>query len=75
MARFKQRFAFFFPARRTDGDLSAVLDAAKLADCLLLIVTAWSGVDSMGEKLLTCLCAQGLPASALSIQVSYGNEI
>jgi len=48
-----------------------VLDAAKVADCLLLTVSASAGdiVDSYTEHCLSCLLSQGLPACVICIQV------
>jgi len=53
------------------GDICSVLDAAKVADCLLLTVSASAGdiVDSYTEHCLSCLLSQGLPACVICIQV------
>ncbi|XP_014677883.1 PREDICTED: pre-rRNA-processing protein TSR1 homolog [Priapulus caudatus] len=58
--RFKSRFAFVAPP---GGDLVATLDAAKVADTLVFLLSPLDGVDERGELLLTALFAQGLPSS------------
>ena len=67
MPRFKQRYSFIFPQY---GNLYALLDAAKVSDSLLFLVSAEEGIDDYGEYCLTCLFAQGLPAPIVAIQVS-----
>jgi len=71
--RFKQRFAFVCPSRE---DTCAVLDAARVADFVMFVVSTDSSdsqctVDERGLYLATCLFAQGLPASILTISVRY----
>jgi pre-rRNA-processing protein TSR1 len=39
-----------------------MLDAAKVADFLLLLQSPSEGIDNYGEYCLSCLFAQGLPA-------------
>ncbi|XP_072027418.1 pre-rRNA-processing protein TSR1 homolog [Amphiura filiformis] len=62
--RFNKRFTFLCPP----NNLSAILDAAKVADSLLCVVSPTEGIDGWGETCLTCLFAQGLPATTLVIQ-------
>ena len=70
--RFKQRFSFITPQY---GNLYALLDAAKVADVILFLVSPESGIDSYGEYCLSCLFAQGMPASLLAMQVCVGVPI
>jgi pre-rRNA-processing protein TSR1 len=65
VARFKQRFSFMVPAY---GDLYGMMDAAKIADCLLLMPSVENGIDDYGDYCLSCLFAQGLPATVLAVQ-------
>lgn len=65
--RLKQRFAFVKPAY---GDRSAILDAARVADCLLLCVSIEESLGRYADHMLTCLFAQGLPSVAFCAQVS-----
>ncbi|WAR01412.1 TSR1-like protein [Mya arenaria] len=44
------------------GNLYSVLDGAKSADSLVLVVSPDKGVDSFGEGCLSCLLGQGMPA-------------
>jgi len=68
LPRFRQRFDIICPAY---GDICALLDVAKVADCLLLTMSAASQVvDSYAEHALTCLLSQGLPACVFGIQVT-----
>ena len=66
LPRFKQRFAFVMPEY---GNLYALLDMAKVADCLVLLTEAERGVDAFGDYCLSCLFSQGLPATILAVQV------
>ncbi|XP_020618797.1 pre-rRNA-processing protein TSR1 homolog [Orbicella faveolata] len=61
----KQRFSFLQLKYR---DLYSVLDAAKVADSLLFLLSATHPVDSFGEKCLSCIFAQGLPTYFLGLQ-------
>lgn len=61
----KQRFSFL---KLNYGDLYAVLDAVKVADSLLFLLSAAHPVDSFGEKCLSCIFAQGLPTSFHGLQ-------
>ncbi|NXG38496.1 TSR1 protein, partial [Dromaius novaehollandiae] len=62
--RLKQRWRF---VAAQAGDLHAVLDLAKVADSLLLLLDPADGWDSAGEHCLSCLFAQGLPSYALAV--------
>ena len=64
--RFKQRFEFIVP---DSNDFYAILDAAKVADCLLLVVPIDDDVDEFGEMCLTSLFAQGIVSTVLCCQV------
>jgi len=58
--RFKQRFCFIVPKY---GNLYELLDAVKVADCVLCVPSTQQGVDEYGEYCLSSLSAQGMPAS------------
>ncbi|KGL79880.1 Pre-rRNA-processing protein TSR1, partial [Tinamus guttatus] len=62
--RLKQRWRFVVAQA---GDLHAVLDLAKVADSLLFLLDPVEGWDSVGERCLSCLFAQGLPSFALAV--------
>ena len=64
--RFKQRFGFLTPPH---GNLYALLDAAKVADSMVFLVSPESGLDTYGDHCLSCIFAQGPPAPVLAIQV------
>lgn len=53
----KQRMTLF----RVPRDVTAVLDAAKAADILLVVIPADAGIDEFGENLISLIKAQGLP--------------
>ncbi|CAH1782691.1 unnamed protein product, partial [Owenia fusiformis] len=63
--RFKQRFSFLQPNREKLYD---VLDALKVADAILLIMSAEYGIDAFGEHSLSCLQAQGMPSAVHVVQ-------
>lgn len=65
LPRFKQRFCFFVPRL---GDLHSVLDAAKVADTLMLLYDAEEGIDAYGDTLLSPLFTQGLPSTVHIVQ-------
>jgi len=65
--RFKQRYEFVCPDY---GNLYALLDAVKVADCLLFVLNPHDTICSYGELCLSAVFAQGLPASVLAIQVT-----
>uniref|UniRef100_UPI00358E9302 pre-rRNA-processing protein TSR1 homolog isoform X2 n=1 Tax=Myxine glutinosa TaxID=7769 RepID=UPI00358E9302 len=63
LPRLKQRFSVI----GLDGsDLHAILDAAKVADTLLLLLHPLEVCDATGERTLSCLFAQGLPSYVLA---------
>ena len=66
--RFKQRFSFITPEY---GNLYALLDAAKVADTLLLVPSTEHGIDDFGDYCLSCLFAQGLPSSIFVTKVCW----
>lgn len=51
------------------GDLYSILDALKVADTVLFLVSACQqhGVDAVGEKILTSSLAQGLPSTIVAV--------
>lgn len=65
--RFKQRLSFILPEY---GNLYDVLDAAKVADSVMLVVDD-QGVDHYGDYCLSCLFAQGFPAPVVTFQVCF----
>lgn len=64
--RWKQRFSFILPPK---GNLIAALDAAKVCDTVVFLLSAQNDeiIDEASEKLLTCLLAQGLPSTAVAL--------
>jgi len=62
---FKQRMTMFAVS---GGDLEAVLDIAKVADILVLVVPAEGGADSTGEAFLSAVKAQGMPSVLFVLQ-------
>uniref|UniRef100_A0A8C4WZU0 Pre-rRNA-processing protein TSR1 homolog n=1 Tax=Eptatretus burgeri TaxID=7764 RepID=A0A8C4WZU0_EPTBU len=63
LPRLKQRFSVI----GLDGsDLHAILDAAKVADTLLLLLHPLEVCDATGERVLSCIFAQGLPSYVLA---------
>ncbi|XP_069674603.1 pre-rRNA-processing protein TSR1 homolog isoform X2 [Periplaneta americana] len=64
--RLKQRFTIMVPPR---GDLYCTLDAMKVADTALLLVSSCqqNGVDEVGEQLLKASFAQGLPSTIVAV--------
>ena len=66
--RFKQRFSFITPEF---GNLYAILDAAKVADILMFVLSPELGIDEWGEYCLSSLFAQGLPACLHIVQVRW----
>ncbi|XP_070558804.1 pre-rRNA-processing protein TSR1 homolog [Ptychodera flava] len=63
--RFKTRISFLTPP---SGNLTAILEAAKVADTLLCVLSPDGGWDSFGDLCLTCIFAQGLPATVHVVQ-------
>ncbi|KAK5136826.1 hypothetical protein LTR08_001748 [Meristemomyces frigidus] len=54
--RFKQRVQYLTPAR----DLFACLDACRVADFVLFVLSAEAEVDELGEQMLRCIESQGV---------------
>jgi hypothetical protein len=51
------------------GGLSSILDALKVADTILFLVSACqqNGIDAVGEKILIPCLAQGLPSTIVAV--------
>jgi pre-rRNA-processing protein TSR1 len=51
------------------GDLYSTLDALKVADTVLFLVSACqqNGIDAVGEDVLTSSLAQGLPSTVVAV--------
>nr|XP_032823593.1 pre-rRNA-processing protein TSR1 homolog isoform X1 [Petromyzon marinus] len=64
LTRHKQRLSFIHV---DPGDAHALLDAAKVADTLLLLLEPSDGWDASGEHCLSCLFAQGLPSCVFGV--------
>ncbi|KNE73224.1 hypothetical protein AMAG_17410 [Allomyces macrogynus ATCC 38327] len=62
--RFKQRIEFL----KTPRDLIEILDAVKVADFVIFVLSAVEEVDAFGELVLTSILAQGLPLAVPVIQ-------
>jgi len=62
--RFKQRFCFIVPKY---GNLYELLDAVKVADCVLCVPSVEMGVDDYGSYCLSCISAQGMPATTFAL--------
>nr|POE54161.1 ribosome biogenesis protein tsr1 [Quercus suber] len=54
--RFKQKVQYITPGR----DLIATLDACRVADFVLFVLSAEEEVDELGEQMLRCIESQGL---------------
>ncbi|KAK5712713.1 ribosome biogenesis protein tsr1 [Elasticomyces elasticus] len=55
--RFKTRMQYLLPDRT---DLFAVLDACRVADYVLFVLSAQEEVDELGEQMLRCVESQGI---------------
>ncbi|TKA56350.1 hypothetical protein B0A55_13332 [Friedmanniomyces simplex] len=55
--RFKTRMQYLSPDRT---DLFAVLDACRVADYVLFVLSAQEEVDELGEQMLRCVESQGI---------------
>ncbi|XP_012277899.1 pre-rRNA-processing protein TSR1 homolog [Orussus abietinus] len=73
LPRYKQRFTFVTPPV---GNTFATLDAAKVANTVLFVVSATTGhstdsktdiVDSWGEEIIVACLAQGLPSTIIGL--------
>ena len=67
-ASFHNQKIQFIPTKR---HLMQILDAVKVADIVMFIVSAKEEVDAFGEKCMSLLKAQGMPAAASVIQVKF----
>lgn len=65
--RFKQRMEFVCVER----DLLAAMDACKVADYVLLAVSAVQEVDAFGELILRSIEGQGIPNVYSAVQVRF----
>jgi len=52
----------------TPRKLDCVLEIAKVADILLMLLPAMTGIDNLGEQFISVVKAQGLPATIGAIQ-------
>lgn len=73
--RLKQRIQFVQPtlggeASVRDRDMIDVLDALKVTDFVMFIVSAKEEVDEAGERLLSQVMAQGVPSCFSVVQVN-----
>ena len=64
--QYKQRFTVVQPRSR---DILSVLDIAKVADILLLVIVAPEGVDDFGFLSISSIRAQGPPSAVAVVQV------
>lgn len=64
-ASFQNQKIQFIPAKR---HLMQILDAVKVADLVVFILSAKEEVDSFGEKCMSLIKSQGVPANASVIQ-------
>uniref|UniRef100_A0A8C5MWA9 Pre-rRNA-processing protein TSR1 homolog n=1 Tax=Leptobrachium leishanense TaxID=445787 RepID=A0A8C5MWA9_9ANUR len=64
-SKLKQRWCFVQANR---DDLHSLLDLAKVADTLLLVLDFQQAWDSYGDYCLSCIFAQGLPSYVLATQ-------
>ncbi|KAI9804731.1 MAG: hypothetical protein M1825_001099 [Sarcosagium campestre] len=61
---FKQKIDFL----SLDRDIIRVLDACRIADYIVLVLSAREEVDSEGEFLLKCIEGQGMPNTLVAVQ-------
>ena len=47
-----------------------MLDAVKIADSVLCVLSAEEGIDLAGEFCLSCLSGQGIPSATFVCQVN-----
>lgn len=72
ISRIKRRFSLIIPPV---GDVISTLDAAKVSDTVMFLVSAKTNnegdiskvVDSWGQNILPTVLAQGLPAAAVAL--------
>lgn len=63
--RLKQRLSFVIPEY---GNQYALLDAVKVADSVLALISPTGGIDDYGLHCLSCLFGQGLPSVTIAVQ-------
>lgn len=51
--------------------MHALLDAVKVADSLLFLLSPDGGTDDFGDYCLTCLFGQGMPSAIFGVQVGF----
>ena len=66
--KLKQRMSFLVAEY---GNLQGLLDATRVADVVLFLMSADRGVDKYGDHCLDCVVAQGVPAHVFACQVSF----
>ena len=64
--RFKQKLVYMTVGR----ELVPVLDACRLADYVLLVLSAEQEVDEFGEDVIRCIESQGISNVFTAVQVS-----
>ena len=71
--RFKQKLEYVLPKR----ELLAVLEACRVADFILFVLSPEKEVDDLGELMLRSIQGQGVPNVLTVVQVSifYGIEL
>jgi len=57
------------------GNLYNILDTAKVADSILLLLSADDEIDSFSEGCISCLLGQGMPAVTIVAQVWTGTFV
>ena len=71
IARFKQRVSLYIPPT---NNLHDVLDAAKVADSILFVLSPDSDegvISDEGDCCLKCLMGQGMPSAVFVCHVSH----
>lgn len=63
--RLKRRLSLLVPEY---GNQYALLDAVKVADAVLALISPAGGIDDYGNHCLSCLFGQGLPAVTIAVQ-------
>lgn len=69
--RFNQNIAFI----PTERNLLSVLDATRVADMVLFVLSAEEPVDEFGESLMTAIKSQGVPNVICLVQVSLQKHL
>lgn len=64
--KLKQRVAYVIP---DPTNLASVLESVRLCDTALFLWSLQDTIDDEGERLYSCLFAQGLPAIAHTVMV------